>query len=246
MILTCLSCDTRYSVDPATLLPDGRTVRCANCGNTWTERPPGDMPKTVVDLPSPPEPEQTPQLQPQLEGDGDINDDFEVPSIEEVTVQAGDPSLKFRTRKKRVNIGAIIGWSTIVAVLAVVVGGGWHFRSQVIELWPPSTKLYELVGLSIGPIQSLELTKVIASEGLEGDMAVLVITGTITNITDELQATPRMRGALLDADQNEIYSWTFDSPATELPPGDIIDFNTRVSNPPLEARGVLVTFLDES
>lgn len=251
MILTCPSCDTRYSVDPATLLPNGRAVRCANCGHTWTESPPGDMPKSIDDVSAEPdhvaEPEQeeAPQLQPQLEGDDDLDDDFEVPSIEDVTVQAGAPSPKFRARKKRINVGAILGWAGIVVVLGGVIGGGLFFRDQVMELWPPSTKLYELAGLSTGKIYALALADVTPSQVIEGDVLVLRVSGTIINITDELQALPRMRGALLDADQVEIFTWTFDPPATDLPAEELLDFNTRVPNPPEGARGVLVTFIEE-
>ena len=32
MILTCTSCDTRYSVDGSKFPAAGRTVRCAKCG----------------------------------------------------------------------------------------------------------------------------------------------------------------------------------------------------------------------
>ena len=249
MILTCPSCDTRYSVDPASLIPDGRTVRCANCAHTWTERPPGDMPKTVEDEPGPPEPEPEPepQLTPQLEGDDGVGDDFEVPSIEDVTVEAALNLAAPVTRapKKRIGMGAVIGWSSIAAVLALVIGGGWFFRDGVMEAWPPSSKLYELVGLSSGPIYALALLNVTPSQVVEGDMVVILITGAITNITDELQAVPRMRGALLNADAVEIFTWTFDPPAVELSAGEILDFNTRVPNPPEEARGVMVTFVDE-
>jgi predicted Zn finger-like uncharacterized protein len=45
MILTCPACDTRYSADPASLGPYGRTVRCAKCNQTWTQAPPVDMPR---------------------------------------------------------------------------------------------------------------------------------------------------------------------------------------------------------
>src|SRR5258706_5749240 len=35
MILTCTSCDTRYSVDGSKFPAAGRTVRCAKCGHSW-------------------------------------------------------------------------------------------------------------------------------------------------------------------------------------------------------------------
>ena len=38
MILTCPSCETRYEINASALPPGGRTVRCAKCGNSWTEQ----------------------------------------------------------------------------------------------------------------------------------------------------------------------------------------------------------------
>jgi len=48
MILTCPSCSTRYVADPASLQPSGRMVRCANCGHSWFQKPPDDMPRSVA------------------------------------------------------------------------------------------------------------------------------------------------------------------------------------------------------
>lgn len=60
MILTCPSCDTRYEVNPVALSPSGQTVRCAKCGNSWTEKPPGDMPLAVEPEAAPPPPPPPP------------------------------------------------------------------------------------------------------------------------------------------------------------------------------------------
>ncbi len=40
MIITCPRCSTRYVIDPAVLVPDGRAVGCSNCGHHWTQQPP--------------------------------------------------------------------------------------------------------------------------------------------------------------------------------------------------------------
>jgi len=39
MILTCPRCATRYFIDAAQIGTDGRTVRCADCHESWIAQP---------------------------------------------------------------------------------------------------------------------------------------------------------------------------------------------------------------
>ena len=48
MILTCPACSTRYTLDPQSLGPDGRKVRCTQCGHVWHQDPPADMPRSCM------------------------------------------------------------------------------------------------------------------------------------------------------------------------------------------------------
>lgn len=35
MLISCTSCQSKYLINSADLKPEGRTVKCANCGNQW-------------------------------------------------------------------------------------------------------------------------------------------------------------------------------------------------------------------
>jgi predicted Zn finger-like uncharacterized protein len=50
MIVTCPSCDTRFSVPQSALGPRGRTLRCARCGHKWHQ----DAENHAEDLPEAP------------------------------------------------------------------------------------------------------------------------------------------------------------------------------------------------
>ena len=61
MILTCPSCATRYNVKAGAIPPEGRTVRCAACGNKWHAEPDDapdveatEMPPRAPETPSEP------------------------------------------------------------------------------------------------------------------------------------------------------------------------------------------------
>ena len=203
--------------------------------------PPGDLPRTVDDEPQ--EAAAASKEEPQED------DDFEVPSLEEMTVQAGRTPRPRATprpiaRRPR-RWGPIIAWSSFVVVVAGLFGGLFFFRTTVMELWPPATQIYQVAGLVSPKTYALALANVAPAQEVEGGTPVIVITGAISNITEVAQAVPRLRGALLDADAQEIFTWTFDPPTPELGAGETEEFATRVPNPPAGARSVEVTFLDD-
>ena len=48
MLIVCPSCASEYTIDPATLGADGRTVRCAICRDTWLAAPDAAEPEDVA------------------------------------------------------------------------------------------------------------------------------------------------------------------------------------------------------
>jgi predicted Zn finger-like uncharacterized protein len=59
VIVACPSCQTRFNLDSAKLLPAGRNVRCAKCGHRWRQMPedmeeqPASPPPPAVEPPAP-------------------------------------------------------------------------------------------------------------------------------------------------------------------------------------------------
>jgi predicted Zn finger-like uncharacterized protein len=61
MILTCPACGTQYMVKDGAIPPQGRQVRCANCGHSWRQLPEIE-PEVAGPEPGPPPPQ--PELEP--------------------------------------------------------------------------------------------------------------------------------------------------------------------------------------
>jgi predicted Zn finger-like uncharacterized protein len=51
MLIVCPSCASEYTIDPAKLGPQGRTVRCAICRDTWLAAPEGVEPPAPAATP---------------------------------------------------------------------------------------------------------------------------------------------------------------------------------------------------
>jgi predicted Zn finger-like uncharacterized protein len=238
MILTCPACDTRYSVDPTSLLPNGRAVRCTKCGNTWTERPPGDMPRMM----------ETPYQAPPAAAEPE--EEVEVPSIEDMTVEAERPLLRPRTArtpnkaaaKPGRSWGALIAWGSFAAVLVALVASLVLLQSMITNVWPPATQLYQLVGLGAPKVQPLQLGTATLAWEVDGNTNVIVVTGVITNVSGSTQPVPKLRGLLFDARDppRELFTWTFDPPTPQLEAGASANYATRVPNAPAATRRVQV------
>lgn len=263
MILTCPSCEARFNVDPEALLPNGRTVRCGKCGHTWRETPPEDMPKRVEEIEPPapivPEPDDI-DSHPEY---GNVGDDAirsgddrtgvpgiegganEVRSEDDFELSDHTPRTRSRHRQRRTRgLGPMVTWSAIVGIIAIIFGGGFFARDEIIDTWPPATMLYGLVGLAPEPGFGLELSTKAPILARDGDMAVLVIKGEVVNTSSRPRTVPKLQGSLQDADQNEIHRWTFSAVPEELAPGERGTFNTRVPNPPEGVRRAPVTFVE--
>jgi predicted Zn finger-like uncharacterized protein len=76
VIVACPSCQARFNLDPAKLLPAGRNVRCAKCGHRWRQMPEGmeeaaaeptalEPPAPVPSIPEPSPPEPVPEPAPE-------------------------------------------------------------------------------------------------------------------------------------------------------------------------------------
>ena len=225
MILICPACGKRYLVPSSALGSPGRRVQCAACGETWFQEPPAQDADTAVTF-------EDPVIDPPPE-------DIEPPPL-----RAGSnlPALRRRPEKKRLPVGWILLGLFIVAVVAVGVFG----RGVIVSAWPPSARLYELVGLPVPvPGAGLVLHDVATERMSQGGVPVLVVTGTIANPTQEVKNVPKLRVSLRDGRRREVQSWVFAADTAKLVPGEFVKFGSEFANPSTEAVDLTLTFTHE-
>jgi predicted Zn finger-like uncharacterized protein len=156
MRIACPGCNAMYDVPDAMLAGGTRTVRCARCSSEWKPQP------VATEAPLPTE-----------AADADISFDAPAPHDDASTADSDaggpvDPNTGMRVRAMRAPARppaslpaaaapkaprrgamaiAIAAWAASLLVLAVAGGAAVSWRSQVIAAWPPSERVYAMIGL---------------------------------------------------------------------------------------------------
>ena len=220
MIVTCPNCATRYQLDPDALVPNGRYLRCVKCSHQWLERP-------------------------QRAGGAEAPEDD---NFDDLLAPARRPRRRPPQRgraapKRRSRIAAYVPWAALVLVLIVVLGGSVLARKQIVAIFPPAGPLYSMIGLGEpAPVQRFEVRNVVTEQRREGDNVVIGVKGEVHNLTNEMQTLPEMIAVLRDVNDREIQFWKFSGPVPELQPGQTAEFTTSITNPPANARSLIVNF----
>jgi predicted Zn finger-like uncharacterized protein len=247
MILICPACQTRYQVDAAKFPPEGRTVRCARCGEVWhqshpqAEMPPAPEPEAVPE----PVPERVPEPvfapPPEPPAEEPPREYYAQPEGRDAEPQAEEPP-PARPRSplpRRLALGT--GWLALAAAVAAVVFVMAVWRQQVVQVWPQSASLYAAFGTKVNPL-GLEIGEVKSNQAPQNGQIVLTVSGALTNVTGKELPVPQIRVGLADGDKRELYHWTFAPEVMTLKPGQTTHFVTRLSSPPEGARHLEVRF----
>ena len=231
MILTCPECATSYFVDDDKIPPDGRSVRCANCGNRWTARL-----EPELELVSTPE-----------EGAIGREPFAESEEAKAVSELPGDELPKvFRAKAstdRKVRQAAAVGvaWAAAIAVVAVIAALAIVFRADVVRSWPRSAAAYAAVGLPVNSI-GLVLENVKAEPSLKSGHAALSISGQIRNVEDKLLTAPPLTINLLNKAGKPVVTQIARAADPRIPPGQSRHFAIDILDPPTSAHDLEVSF----
>ena len=238
MILTCPECATRYFVDDDRVGSSGRTVRCAACGSNWRatpEQPPLDL--TAGTEPAPfvrgAEPPSFAANEPVAFAD--------VPT----TSTAPDVHKTFRAKveqKRKVREAAAAGvvWGMMCVGFALLLGGAYFFRVDIVKLYPKAAGAYAWVGAPVNPT-GLAFEKIAATPAPDG-LAAVTVSGQVRNVIGRAATAPPIRVALIDKSGARIASQILRLPQQALAPGKTEAFSVSLPDPKAAAADVDVAF----
>ena len=150
--------------------------------------------------------------------------------------------LKLRERRQQQsNLTASMVWLIMAILFLGLLISAVFFRNQVVNVWPESAGAYKLVGLDVNRF-GLDFADIDAERTFEGTMPILVIRGTVRNVSEQDQRGSDVRVGLRDERGTEVANVLAPLDVEALAPGQMAQFQTRLENPPVEAFELELSF----
>jgi predicted Zn finger-like uncharacterized protein len=131
---------------------------------------------------------------------------------------------------------AVIGFAAVLAGLLL-------WRKDIVRLAPQTAPLYGAIGLPVN-LRGLVFENVRTTRETSDGVGVLIVEGTIVSVSSRTVEVPRLRFGVRNAAGLEVYAWTSVPARTILPPGETIEFRSRLASPPADGRDVVVRFFN--
>jgi predicted Zn finger-like uncharacterized protein len=261
MHIVCPNCGTSYDVNPTTLGPAGRTVRCVRCRETWLARV-DDMARADALVQAADEigwdqpaqrhaaAEPAPEREiPHVESPPLAHDD---PSAREWTAQAEDHP---RPRPTANRMGSLRKFAfgsgpakslsfsppMAIAAMAALALALIVWRNDVVRLLPQTAAFFQFTGLNVN-LRNLAFEDVRVSTETVNGSRVFVIEGAIVPASRKAVEIPRLRFVVQDARGADIYAWNSVVDQAVIRPGEKVAFKSRLASPPADAHSVVVRF----
>jgi hypothetical protein len=201
-------------------------VRCTSCGHIWHQDP------VTVQPPSTSGPLAA------LSATADLAGNEETPQEEPIRLFAAGlrrpvappPAKPSRGLSLLKLAGPTLG---LVAVLVLA-------RGPLTERWPPSARLYALMGFPLpGAAPGIAIRGLHTEEQGVGERRQLIVLGEVANLADQAQLLPPLHATVAQGER-VLARWSFDTGIAELAPGQSVPFRTELDSAPEGAQSVVV------
>jgi predicted Zn finger-like uncharacterized protein len=173
----------------------------------------------------------------------EIKPDPGVPDSIETVAARRARRVRAEQKNRRGLLRRVANLPMLIAVLLAALSALLHWRDKVVRYAPQTASLFAAVGLPVN-LRGLTFEGVTSSTELSDGMPVLIIEGTIVNVTTRPLDVPRLRFALRNGAGHEVYAWTTQPAKPRLGSGNGLAFRTRLASPPPDGRDVIVRFFN--
>lgn len=128
-----------------------------------------------------------------------------------------------------------------LGLLFAIIGAGITFRTEIVRSLPDLAGAYAALGMQVN-IVGLEFRDVHTLLTLRSGANVMKVDARIYGVAPRTVVVPPVVVTLLDAQGAALYEWSVTPDARDLEPGEVVDFSTQLSSPPIGATRVRLTF----
>lgn len=161
-------------------------------------------------------------------------------------VEAAPPRVRpapAEQKKRRTLSRWLTSLPMLIAVFSAILLGALNWRAAMVRQFPQTGSLYAAIGLPVN-LRGLYFENVRSSAEVHDGVTVLIVEGTIVNLTTRTLEVPRLRLALRNGAGHEVYAWTALPPKATLGSGNGLPFRARLASPPPDGRDVIVRFFN--
>ncbi|MEN0087213.1 MAG: zinc-ribbon domain-containing protein [Pseudomonadota bacterium] len=153
------------------------------------------------------------------------------------------PVVQTKIKVKKVsNVGENLAGIAAVGLGLFLIVAAVMFREPIVRTVPETARLYGLLGMSVN-LRGLEFSNISTSTDFENGVPVLMVSGTISNVSSDPVTLPVVRLALRTTRGQEVYAWSYEPSVKRLASGEEVDFTTRVASPPDGASDIQLRFI---
>jgi predicted Zn finger-like uncharacterized protein len=167
------------------------------------------------------------------------------PAAEDIETIAARRARHVQTDRKerRTPLQRILSVPVLIAVLVAILLAALQWRVAMVRHFPQTASLFAMIGMPVN-LRGLNFMDVKSRGEFHDGVMVLVIEGTIVNLTPRTLEIPRLRFSLRNGTGHEVYAWTALPSKTLLGSGDGLPFRSRLASPPPDGRDVIVRFFN--
>jgi predicted Zn finger-like uncharacterized protein len=184
-------------------------------------------------------PPLAPQDQPEA-GSAQKFDPGEPEDIETIAARRARQTYAER-KEQRTLWQRIVSLPVLIVVLLAIILGALQWRVALVRQFPQTASLFARLGMPVN-LRGLTFMDVKSRSEFADGVMVLVVEGTIVNLTPRTLEVPRLRFTLRNGIGQEVYAWTALPTMTTLGSGNGLPFRTRLASPPPDGRDVIVRF----